>query len=1377
MKPSITIAFTATLTIGALQAAQPADHLVLEPAGKANGKHVVLLSGDEEYRSEESMPMLAQILSSQGFKCTVLFSVDENGIVNPDNQKSLSNSISLDSADAIVIGLRFRNWDDTSMQRFENALERGTPIVALRTSTHAFKFPKDSKWFKYSFNASKETGWHRGFGRQVLGETWVSHHGKHKVQGTRSVVEAENKNHPVLNGVGEIFGTTDVYGANPLKPSTILLRGQVTKTLDPKSPALEGKKNDPMQPIAWTREFKHEDGTVNRILTTTMGAATDLVDEDLRRLVVNGVYWGLKMDVPAKADVTLPGAWNPSPYSFKAYQKNKKPEDFLIKASTSKLDIVPTAEVTAPEKLNVGKGNNIVIEGAGLASRMAKFGQFETELYVRYPEADLTIRNKADEGNTPGFRPHPGRKDQYAFPGAKDLVRDEFKKGTGATGHFETPDQWTTRLQADTIISFFGFNSSFGGPSDVERFKKELAAYIDHTLSQKYNGKSAPQLAIVSPTAIEDVSDLYDVPSPDERNDNLKLYTEAMKEVCAEHGALFVDVFTPSLEWYKSSKDKLTIDGLQLTDAGYAKLAPYLADKIFGKTGAKADDRRAKVLAAVQEKNWMWHQDYKIPNGVHVYGRRYNPFGPQNYPHELKKTREMTVLRDKAIWSLAKGNDFDLMASLAKLDKETYQLPEVPTNYKPSNKNGTEEYKYGDAALKELNVPEGFKIELFADERMFKELANPVQISFDNKGRLWVACMPSYPHYKVGDPKPTDTLLILEDTDNDGKADKKTVFAGDLHIPIGFEIAPEGVYVSQSDSLVLLKDTDGDDKYDEKEIIASGFDDHDTHHAISAFCVDPSGAIYMGEGVFLHSNIETPYGPVRGTNGGFMRYNPAKRHFERTAQLNIPNPWGIAFDEYGQNFFLHTSGTALNWMMPGTIKPKYGHGFNASRNLVAQHNVRPTSGLEFVSSRHFPEEMQGDILINNNIGFLGIKQHKVEADGTGYKLTYRQDLLKSNDGNFRPVDLEFAPDGSLYLIDWSNTLIGHMQHNARDPYRDHVHGRVYRITYPSRPLVKPANVAGAPIKELLENLKLPEYRTRYRTRRELRGRKAGDVLPALKQWVAGLDKNDPNYDHNRLEALWVTWGLNEVDATLLKELLGSSDYRVRAAAVRTLRYNLDKVDDAEALLLAAAQDEHGQVRLEAVVTASWLSKSEGLPVVDAAMKKPVDNWMKGSFNRAHGDLSGQTTEEVDPEVAKLKKQYKGAKLKTMLLGHEVYHREAHCVTCHQADGKGLPAANFPPITKTKWVNEDPDRLIKLTLKGLMGPITVQGKEYNGSMTPFEGLLNDKEMAAVLTYVRNSFGNNGSDISPDQVKKIRSEIKAQKLLFNAPDLLKQHPHKN
>jgi mono/diheme cytochrome c family protein/glucose/arabinose dehydrogenase len=1346
-----------------LMAAQPADHLVFAGGeGPGKGKHVVFLAGDEEYRSEEAMPLMAQILAKQGFKCTVLFSLGADGNVDPMNQKSLSHSQSLDSADAMVMSLRFRNWDDTSMERFDNALNRGTPIVALRTSTHAFKFGKDSKWAKYSFNAKSDTGWEKGFGRQVLGETWINHHGKHKVEGTRSKIEEANKTNPVLNGVGTIFGTTDVYGVSPLTPSTILLRGEVTQTLDPKSPAVEGKKNKPMQPIAWTREYKNASGKTNRILTTTMGAATDLIDENLRRLVANGVFWGLGLEVPNKVDVTLPGVYNPNKYSFKAFKKNLKPAGFIIRPNkTSQKNVKKTEAKTA---LNIRKDEHIVLLGSGLGSRMDHFGHFETELQLRYPNKNLVIRNMCDEGNTPGFRPHPSRKSPWAFPGAEKF-QTELAKGSGSRGHYETPDQWLTRLKADTVIAFFGFNSSFNGPPGLDNFKAELTAFIHHTLKQNYNGKNAPQLALVSPTAFQNLSAKYGTPDGKTTNANLALYTQAMTDVCAANGVLLIDLFSPSKSLFDATKDDLTTDGALLNNQGYTWLAPRLADSLYGKTTPKNPSRRKAVHAAVTEKIWCWLNNYKMPNGVHVHGRRYNPFGPKNYPDELKKTGEMTVLRDQAIWATLDGKKFDLAAA----DAKTHKLPPVQSNYKPSGKNGNPDYEPGKTSQTKLTLPDGYKMELFASEKEFKDLANPVQIAFDNKGRLWVATMASYPHYRIGDAKPADKLIILVDTNNDGKADKQTTFAGDLHIPIGFEITAEGVYVSQSGSLVLLKDIDGDDQYDSKEVILSGFDDHDTHHAISAFCADPSGAIMMGEGVFLHTNVETAYGPVRGTNGGFYRYSPQRKKLIRYAQLGIPNPWGIAFDDYGQDFFLHTSGPSASWMMPGSVKPRYGVSLGAP-NILSSNKVRPTSGLEFVSSRHFPDDVQGDMLINNNIGFLGAKQHQIVEDGTGFTTKFRHDLFKSDDKNFRPVDLEFAPDGSLYVADWHNVLIGHMQHNARDPHRDHVHGRIYRITYPSRRLVKPAKIHGASIAQLLENLKLPEYRSRYRTRRELRGRNASEVLPAVKAWAAKQTN-----ERHKLEALWVSWGLNQVDEALLRQLLQSDDHKIRSAAVRVLRFNGHAIDDQASLLMAAANDDHGRVRLEAITAASWIGKQLGLPIVEAAGKKPVDNYIKQAHKYALAHLNGEVAKAEPKHIAKT--HLKRGDKKLFLKGAEIYAREGHCTTCHQPDGKGLPASGFPPLAKTKWATQSEERLIKLTLNGLMGPIEVQGAKYPGHvpMTPFGGMLNDKEIAAVLTYVRNSFGNKVSVITPEKVQKVRAATKGKQGFYSPEELLKAHPH--
>ncbi len=541
--------------------------------------------------------------------------------------------------------------------------------------------------------------------------------------------------------------------------------------------------------------------------------------------------------------------------------------------------------------LPLKKNDHIVLIGNNLASRMLNFGHFETEMHLRYPDSSLFIRNMADPGNTAGFRPHSSRKLPWAFPGAEKFYQNELKNTSGSQGFFPTEDEWLTNLEADVILAFFGYNESFQGASGLQNFKEELHAFIEHSQKQDYNGTSSAQLVLVSPIAFEDLSSKMDLPNGIKENKNLKLYTEAMREVATQNKVPFIDAFTASQTWMNTDS-AITADGFQLNDHGYRKFSKFLADSLFGIEAVVAEAYRTKVHSTVMEKNWFWHNEIKLPNGVHAWGRRYDPFGPDNYPFEKEKINQMIAIRDTAIWHAARGKVFDL----AEADAKTTNLPPIKSNYDPGMGNVKEGYKYGQDALDRIKVAPGYKLELFASEKEFPDLANPVQMSFDNKGRLWVGVMPSYPHYKPGDKKPEDKLIILEDTNNDGKADKQTTFVDNLNLVIGFEFAPDGVYVSQGTNLVLLKDTDGDDKADEKEIILSGFDDHDTHHTAGAFAADPSGAIYMGEGVFLHTNVETAYGTVRATNGGFYRYSPQRHHLERTAQLPIPNPWGIAFD-------------------------------------------------------------------------------------------------------------------------------------------------------------------------------------------------------------------------------------------------------------------------------------------------------------------------------------------------------------------------------------------------------------------------------------------------------------------------------------------------
>ena len=348
-----------------------------------------------------------------------------------------------------------------------------------------------------------------------------------------------------------------------------------------------------------------------------------------------------------------------------------------------------------------------------------------------------------------------------------------------------------------------------------------------------------------------------------------------------------------------------------------------------------------------------------------------------------------------------------------------------------------------------------------------------------------------------------------------------------------------------------------------------------------------------------------------------------------------------------------------------------------------------------------------------------------------------------------------------------------MQHNARDPNRDHVHGRIYRITYPSRPLINPAKIAGATIPELLENLKLPELRTRYRTRTELRTRHPNHVAKAAKEWA--MAQSD---DRLKLEALWVSWGADRLNKELLLELLRSKDHRVRAAAVQVLRHNMFNFEDEVELLKEAASDSHGRVRLAAATTASYLPQTDGLSIIDKVREKGINPPYTASLDDAERALQNSSEPfEEEKHHVKVPEHLSLSEGRLFIKGAEIYEKEGYCGTCHQENGMGLPDAGFPPLAETKWVNGDHERLIKLTLKGLMGPIEVKGKQYPGlvPMTPFESLLNDYDAAAVLTFIRNSFGNKSEPILPWQINKVRNEIKGKQGFYSPAELLTTHPN--
>ena len=334
MKHTIAALLTFGLTLLAIRTGSvlAADFVAYEgETGPGVGRRIVLLTGDEEYRSEEGLVQMARILAVRhGFKCTVLFALDSHdGTINPNAANSLSGATALDQADAIFMMLRFREWPDSTMKHFADAYLAGKPMVALRTSTHAFKYAdtSTSPFRKYSY---RSTEWPGGFGRQVLGETWVSHLGNNHQEATRGVIEASAKDDPLLRGVGVIFADTGAYTANPQPDSKILLRGQVLAGTTRDSPLEATGKNQPIQPVAWHREHRNEAGKTNKVFCTTLGSATDLRDESFRRLLVNAVYWGLGLEVPARADVQLVGNYQPTEYGPDKFRKGVKPDDLAL---------------------------------------------------------------------------------------------------------------------------------------------------------------------------------------------------------------------------------------------------------------------------------------------------------------------------------------------------------------------------------------------------------------------------------------------------------------------------------------------------------------------------------------------------------------------------------------------------------------------------------------------------------------------------------------------------------------------------------------------------------------------------------------------------------------------------------------------------------------------------------------------------------------------------------------------------------------------------------------------------------------------------------------------------------------------------------------
>lgn len=850
--------------------------------------------------------------------------------------------------------------------------------------------------------------------------------------------------------------------------------------------------------------------------------------------------------------------------------------------------------------LNLSKHDSIVFIGNTFAERMHLFGYFETLLHARFPDHQLQIRNMGWSADELTLMPRP--------------------KGFGDI-HEHLAEQ-----EASVVFACFGMNESFKGSGNLAQFRQNLDKFIQDVQTLQPGMQSAPQIVVVSPIAHEELD--ATVSDAVARNEELSLLTEVIAEVAWRRNILFVDLFAPTRELMNSNPDrKLTLNGIHLTEYGYWKVSQMMAKSLdlvteaappSGVGNAKAESLRRTIY----EKNYYFFIRWRGPNAEYIHGERNEMKGAENLLEEMAEYDKIVDAYDRKIWAMEKPVPNQVWQQVPRGNPVWHPTPQfkdtAPRPMGPNEYQGTKVLSPQES-LKAFRLPDGYAINLFASEVKFP-IANPMALNFDAEGRLWVANTPTWPQPIPGE-QPSDSIIILEDTNQDGVADKHTVFIDKLDMIHGFALGDGGAYISQVPHILHARDTDGDLRADQVRMILHGFGSEDVEHSINNYRWGPDGAVYFMEGTFFHTQVETPFGPRRLYNSGVFRYMPRSQRFDVLISHRFANPWGQVFDQWGQWLLLDASGGnyySRPILTANFVYPKKKERSRGKPPLsFAPEGTGPSAGIEIIRNRHFPEQAQGRFLVNelSTHGFLGTYWYDIKEQGTTYEVQQvTPHLVATKDPFYRPTAMAFGPDGAMYVLDFSSPVIENTAYSKRDPGRDHFRGRVWRITYPANPLLQRPEIVGRPSSVLLELLKEYENTTRHFARRELQQRHPDEVVPALKQWVAALEPADPQHERLLLEALWIYQGLEVVAPELLYELLQAEDYRARVAATRVLRYWQDQVDDAIDWLARLVEDEHIRVRMEAVLACGFSSSGRAPEVALQAARFPMDAGMREALD-------------------------------------------------------------------------------------------------------------------------------------------------------------------